>query len=658
MRTDCFGIFWQDAPAQRVGQSYARPMPPIPDTGWQAPRDFPNLRAAAGLSIDVETFDPELLTKGPGWARGVGHLVGVSVGVPEGQRWYFPMRHEVEREHNIDPAAVLRWLVDTLGNPAQPKAGANLLYDIGWLRQEGVHVQGQLVDVQFAEALLAERGDVNLDTLGEKYLGEGKTSSVLYQWCADFYGGEPTGKQRANIYRTPPRLVGPYAESDVDLPLRIAARQYPLLEREGLLSLFEMECALIPLLVEMRFAGVAVDINKAAEVRDALHTRIKIHEANMRSLVGFDVNVNAGESIASAFDALHLPYNKTATGKPSFTKQFLNTQTHPVAELIKEIRKLSKLSGTFIESYILDAHVNGKVYGQFHPLRSDDGGTRSGRYSSSLPNLQNLPSRDEELAPLVRGMFVPDYGHKQWRKYDYSQIEYRGLAHYAVGPGADAVRQIYHTNPDTDYHVMTQELVKAETGIELGRKPTKNINFGLIYGMGPDTLAAGLGLSRKEADHLFAAYHKGAPFIKATMDATVDEVNMTGVITTILGRRARFDLWEPRQWDANTVPLPYNAAVLKYGLVRRAYTYKALNRRLQGSAADMLKMAMLICWRDGIFAETGVPRLTVHDELDFSDPGGKEDAFAAMQHVLETAVPMRVPIKADCEVGPDWGHVA
>ena len=657
MRVDSVGMFWEDVPSGGRGSKVVRVMPPIPDTGWLPPTYLPDLSRARVISIDCETYDPELLDHGPGWARGKGHIVGVSVGADGGGRWYFPIRHEVEPEHNWPPETVLAWLRDTLANPAQPKVGANLMYDVGWLRHEGVTVAGELVDVQYAEALLDERAEVALETLAQKYLGEGKESSLLYRWCADFYGGKPNGAQRANIYRSPPRLVGPYAESDADLPLRVAVAMYPHLVREGMVDLFRMECDLIPMLIDMRFAGVTVNIPRAEELRDTLAEREKLEAAKLRNLVGFDVDINSAETLARAFDKVGLGYNKTAKGKPSFTKDFLKAVQHPVADHIREIRKLAKLRGTFVESYILNSHVNGRVFGQFHPLRGDEGGTRSGRFSSSTPNLQNLPSRDDELAPLVRGLFIPDPGHQQWRKYDYSQIEYRFLAHFAVGPMSDEIRAIFNADPDTDYHVMTQELVHRQTGQLLDRKPIKNINFGLIYGMGVDKLAGGLGLSVKAGKELFAAYHRGAPFAKATMEACSEEARDTGIITTILGRKSRFDLWEPQGWGSEGMALPYEQAILKYGQIRRAYTHKALNRRLQGSAADMMKMAMWRCYKDGVFAETGIPRLTVHDELDFSDPGGKDAAFREMKHILETAMPLRIPIKADCDVGPDWGHV-
>lgn len=662
MRDDALGLFWNDVPQRGARNTIARVQPPIPDTGWQAPRDFPDLRGAHAIALDTETYDPDLLDFGPGWARGKGHIVGISLAV-EDAAWYFPIRHEVEPETNMDPANVLAYLRDTLGDQRQAKVGANLIYDLGWLAHEGVEVKGALMDVQHAEALLNERGEVNVDRLGEKYLGQGKETNYLYQWLAEYYGGDANGKQRANLYRAPPRLVGPYAERDAVIPLRVARAQYPLLARENLLPVLEMENGLIRLLLAMRMAGVQVDINRAEQLRERLLGLQQTAQTELDHLAGQRVEVNAGASVAKAFDALGYSYPKTDKGKPSFRKDWLASQKNPVADLVNEVRKLDKLRSTFVESYILNSHVDGKVYGQFHLLRSDGGGTRSGRFSSSTPNLQNIPSRDEELAPLVRGMFIPDYGHKQWRRYDYSQIEYRMLVHFAEGPGAEEARQKFRNDPKTDYHDFVIDMIHGMTGYKLDRKPAKNINFGLIYGMGIPKLLRTLGLSKAEGDKLFAAYHKAIPYAKAMMEECSKVAQETGVMTTLLGRRSRFDLWEPSgRRDPNAEPLPglpYEQAIRQYANIRRAMTHKATNRKLQGSAADMMKFAMWRCWEDGVFDYTGVPRLTVHDELDFSDRGGPgmEEAFAHVQHVLENALPLRIPVRADAEVGPDWGSV-
>lgn len=662
MRFDSIGLFWEDKPTGRKANKLDRPMPSIPETGWLPPTTLPNLDDAVVISLDTETYDPELLDHGPGWARNKGHVIGVSIGAADryGNRgkWYFPIRHETMPEHNWDAEVVFHWLRHVLSNPKVPKVGANLQYDIGWLRHEGVEVAGELVDVQYAEALLDEAALVELETLGQKYLNEGKESNKLYEWLSDWFGGKPNGTMRKYLYKAPPCLVGPYAESDADLPLRLAQVMFPLLEKENLLSLFQMECKLIRLMVDMRFEGVQVDVDKADQLRETLQVRSDNILDELRRKVGFDVNVNAPDSLAMVFDELGLGYSRTAKGNPSFTKGFLETVDHPVAEMIREVRKCDKLRGTFIESYILNSHINGKVYGSFHQLRGEGGGTRSGRFSSSAPNLQNIPSRDDELAPMIRGLFIPDPGHVAWRKYDYSQIEYRMLIHYAIGDAGDKIRQYFNANPDTDYHVYAQEVVQQATGVLIDRKPIKNINFGLIYGMGVATLAQGLKMSKKEASSLMDAYFQGVPFAKPTMDAAMEEAQKLGVITTVLGRKSRFDLWEPSDWGDQRIALPYEKALRSYGgKIQRAYTHKALNRRLQGSAADLMKVAMLKCYEDGVFDVTGVPRLTVHDELDFSDPGGKDEAFKEMKHIMETALPLNVPVKAVGEIGPDWGHV-
>lgn len=666
-------MFWQDVPATtKRSERVLGPMPEIPDTGWSTPKDFPNLAGTKVLGLDVETYDPHLNTLGPGWSRraarnakppkgvpkylhGDGCLVGVSLATPD-RAWYFPIRHTIEHDTNMDPERVFAWLRDTLGTSV-PKVGANLIYDIGWLREEGVHVAGPFFDVQHAEALLAEQKSIALDDLGERYLDRGKETNLLYRWCSDWYGGGETD-QRKNLWRSPPRLVGPYAEADALMPIQILERQWPLLEAEGLLDLFLMECRQLPMLLDMRFRGVPVDLDAAQSVDDTLSAKIEKAEAELAAVAGGPVNVNAGEDLGRLFDALGLEYPITPKSKkPSFTKPFLRSLTHPVGDIINEVRRCVKLRDTFVRSYIMDNHVNGLVHCEFHPLRGTGYGTRSGRYSSSNPNLQNIPSRDREMAPLMRGIFVPFDGCR-WRQRDYSQVEYRFLVHYAVGPGADDVRQQYKDDPSTDYHGKTQVIVTEKTGRRLVRKSIKNVNFGLIYGMGLEALAALLGMPKGEVRSLFEDYHAALPFVRSTMDMVTQQAQSEGYVTTVLGRRSRFDLWEPRKYDPDAPALPYEKALNRYGAqLRRAGTHKGLNRKLQGSAADLIKKAMLDCYESGLFDDGRLPLLTVHDELDFSDDGTNPEAWREIKHVMENALELRVPIRVDDEIGPDWGHL-
>lgn len=626
-----------------------RPMPPIPDTGWIAPREFPRLDAAELIAIDCETYDPNLLTKGPGAARKDGHIVGIAVGTNDGQRWYFPIRHEVGGG-NLDTEAVLRWARDQFSRPNQPKVGANLPYDLEFLAAEGVTVAGPFWDVQIAEPLLDENAaGYSLDDLGWRYLKEGKTSSALYDWCARAYGGRADKWQRANIYRTPASLVGPYAEGDVDLPLRIFEKQVEQLEAEKLWELFELESSLLPMLLAMRLRGVRIDPVGAEALDRALSEMVD----EMQQQYG--VEIWAAESIARACDRAGIVYPRTAKTKaPSFTADWLETQPHPLLKAVLNARRWDKARGTFVRGYILGNHVDGRVHCQFHQQRSDEGGTVSGRFSSSHPNLQNVPARDEELGPLIRGLFLPEEG-EDWGRLDWSQIEFRGLVHYGVGRGADIARRMYRDDPTTDFHQMVSEL----TGVP--RKPAKNINFGLVYGMGKEKLARSLGKSLTEAEPLFEQYHTKLPFVRETYRATSDEAERKGYISTLLGRRRRFSLFEPRYSSGRAARLLTQEQALKeYGHdIKRAGTHKALNSRLQGSAADIMKKAMALIWESGVCDVLGAPLVTVHDELGWSVPRTKAgaEAFVEVKRIMETCVKLKVPLIAETEMGPSWGEL-
>lgn len=662
MRFDNIGLFWQDLPAVNVrGGRTLGPMPPIPETGWKPPTHFPNIIDAPWIALDCETFDPELDEHGPGWARGIGHIVGVSVATING-KWYFPMRHEVQKELNLDPELVLRYLRYSLSGK-QPKIGANITYDIGWLQQEGVIVNGPLYDVQFAEGLLDETVRVSLESIARRHLGVGKTVDLLKEWAQQYYG---TGEKnwRRDIYRCPPSLVGAYAEDDAALPYQVLMKQWPLLVSRGLLDLFEMECKLIRLLIAMRFKGISIDLPYAERLRDDFVARTAVAQKELDYIVGFNINVNSGAALASAFDKLGLRYYRTAPternpeGNPSFTQDFLKTVKHPLVEHLLKVRALEKLKSTFIEGYMLNAHVNGKVYGSFHPMFGEEGGAKTGRFSSTDPNLQNIPTRTEE-GRVIRTAFIPDAGHRRFRSWDYSQIEYRMLMHFATGPGADDFRARYWADPKLDFHKMTGGMVKEFTGIELKRSYIKNVNFGIIYGVGIDHMAEMLGVPMSEARTLLGHYHTALPFAKATMRDVSAQVQRDGICYTILNRQTHFDKWESAEWGQGGNPLPYRAALAEWGTnIMRAYTYKALNYKLQGSAADMMKKAMVDCWEAGVFDQIGVPRMTVHDELDFSDPGDTpDDGWAELKHIMENCIPgIRVPIRVDNTDGNNWGE--
>ncbi|TQE99425.1 MAG: hypothetical protein FKY71_08625 [Spiribacter salinus] len=680
MRDDAVGLFWEELPKVKGkgsrGPKERGPMPPIPETGWTPVTEFPNLSAAKVIGLDTETYDPELTQAGPGWGRGRGHIIGASISVDDGTSWYFPIRHGIEdgkqvlppeqAAMNMDPDNVLAFLRHTLQD-ARPKVGANLIYDVGWLAWEGVPVGGRMYDVQFAEALLnSETPDVSLDSLGETHLGRGKETNMLYDFLSRWCGGAANDRQRKNLYLSPPSLAGPYAESDASLPVQVLSKQWPLMHHRGVLEVFDMECRLIPLLVKMRMKGAPVRLDKAEQAHEQLGERLVGIEKRLTDIAGQPVNPAAAASVKAAFESVGLEptTKKNAEGKVkmSFDKPRLAAVKHPLTEAILEWRKLTKVRDTFIKSYILDKHVGGRIYGSFHPLKNDDSGARSGRFASSDPNLQNIPIRSEE-GKLVRKAFGIDPAHGgRWRSFDYSSIEYRLLVHFAVGPGSDDVRMKFRQDPHLDYHQLVAEMIEKFTAIILERTKVKNVNFGIIYGMQLNALTALLGVTKAEAKRLLDAYHQTIPYAKETMDLCANEVHTTGVVRTILNRANDFTSWGQKGYVADRPPpLSYEAACRKWGMfnIERQETHKALNRKLQGSAADVMKTAMVNAYESGLFDEDacGIPCLTVHDELDFEDLGDLHNpAWGELQRCMEGALSdrLRVPLVAEGSYGETW----
>lgn len=672
-------MFFDDEDLMPRKKAALHELPPVPDTGWTPPREFPNLQAATAIAVDVETKETDF-SNGPGWARGKGHIVGVSLAAQARDgttgKWYFPVRHEVEPHDNLDARGVFGYCKSVL-ETSVPKVGANLIYDVGWLTTEDIRVGGKLNDVQFAEALIDEYAFVALDVLGRKYLGQPKTSDAMYDWMRAAYPNTPKSETRGNIYRTPPRLVGPYAEDDADLPMRIMPHQYEEMLRQGLITVYNLECGIIPLLVRMRLEGVSVDIPKAVELHDQMTAESAELYKRIKAEYGYSISSTHSNQLGALFKRVGIPTPVTELGAPSVQKEWLAELDHPLGGIIRDIREREKLCGTFIQSYILNKNVNGKVYPQFHPLKGDENGAKVGRFASSDPNLQNIPSRTT-LGKLLRTCFIPDAGHSHWCKMDYSQIHYRILAHYAVDDGdgsADALRQRYIDDKKTDYH---QDVLTAvaplmgwdatdEENNKFVRRPIKNVNFGLLYGQSQKSLGAkvasyfGSSFTPEQTKGFFDAYFEGAPYVKPTMKAIGAEVQQHGYTTSILGRRCRFNMWEDGMSGTRSTPLPYDDAIREYGsFIKRAFEYRGVNYKFQSSEPDIMKTGMLDCLNSGVFDTVGVPRLTVHDELDFSVRDRTPEtieAFEHIQHTMEHAVKLRIPVFVDMEEGPNWGKV-
>lgn len=645
------------------------PRPALPKDLWKRDNHFPDLSSARAISIDVETKDPGIDDFGAGWGRGVGHVIGVAIGTDDGYQNYYPVRHEDEASDNYQPSKVFAYLNDQLNRPHQTKVGHNMIYDLGWLAQEGVKVTGDLWDSRIADKLLDFFEDADLESSAERHGIVGKDSNELYNWCWQAFGqnANPTSSfalrknAMKNLFRCPPSLVGAYAQSDVRIPIELARKQKRLLNRAGLWEVFDMERRLLPILVAMRMEGVAVDMDAAEQAHDAIEKEIRDLQRRIDKLAGRHVNTKSPKDMEILFDAIGVEPERTPKGQVSLAADTLKAIRHPIGKLVIEIEELKKYNSTFIESYILESAINGRIYGEFDPF-----GAKTGRFSSKNPNLQNIPSRNE-LAARVRRIFVHDEGHECWRKYDYASIENRVFAHYAVGEAGELLRQQYIDDPFTDYHNWCLDLMAPVAGWDVStpkrykakRKPIKNINFGIVYGMGIDKLANDLGIPRSEAAKLMDKYHEALPHVRDTMDFISEQADTLGYSETILGRKVKFDMWEPNEWtDTPLPPLRRKMAVARYGFnIRKHGLYKATNYTIQGTAADLMKMAMVKCWEAGIFDEIGVPRMTVHDELDFSDEGGHDEAFVEMARTMESAIPLSVPVIVDGESGPNWSDL-
>ena len=609
-----------------------------PQTEWIPPTDFPDLSKYDEIAVDLETKDPNLNERmGSGSVVKVGDVVGISLATHD---WcaYYPIAHE--GGGNMDRKMVLKWLQDQM-NTDSIKIFHNAMYDICWLRAIGINVKGQIVDTMIAASLVDEnRFRYDLNGLSRDYIGEGKDESVL-QETAKSWGVDP----KAEMYKLPAMYVGSYAEKDAQLTYKLWQEMKKEILHQDIEDIFNMETALFPVLVDMRFLGVRVNAERASIEKQRM-----VEEENR--LLGAiyaetkqEVQIWAARSIAKVFDKLGLPYERTLkTGSPSFTKNFLSNHPHKLVQAIAKAREINKAHTTFIDT-ILKYSQRGRIHAEINQLRGDSGGTVTGRFSMNNPNLQQIPARNKDLGPRIRSLFIPEENCK-WGCFDYNQQEPRLVVHYAALQGFYSVEDVVdaYKNENADFH----QIVADMAGI--GRFQAKTINLGLFYGMGKNKLQAELGTNKLQAEQLFKQYHSKVPFVKQLMDAVMSRAQQRGKVRTLLGRLCRFHLWEPNQFGIHK-PLPHDAALAEHGPgIRRAYTYKALNRLIQGSAADMTKKAMIDLHAEGI-----IPHLQVHDELDISVQN-KEEA-KKIKDIMESTVSLEVPNKVDYEEGDNWGSI-
>ncbi len=608
-----------------------------PQTEWLPPEDFPDLSKYKEIAIDLETKDPDLIKMGSGSPTNNGRITGIAVAV-DGWSAYYPVGHE--GGGNMDKKKVFNYFRKVLKSDAI-KIFHNAMYDVSWLRAEGIEIKGLVVDTMIATALVDEnRRRYDLNSCSREYIGKGKDEAALYNAAKD-WGVDP----KAEMYKLPAMYVGAYAEKDAEITLELWKYLKQEIINQDLKSIFDLETQLFPCLVDMRFLGVRVDIPKAHKLKKTLIAEEKECLLEVKKETGVDAQIWAARSIAQVFEKLSLPFDRTEkTNSPSFTKNFLQNHPHPLVKRIARAREINKAHTTFIDTILKHSH-NGRIFSEINQLRSDNGGTVTGRFSYSNPNLQQIPARDKVLGPMIRSLFLPEKDCV-WGVFDYSQQEPRLVVHYAALQNLYGVNEVVdaYNEGDADFHSIVADLA------DIPRSQAKTINLGLFYGMGKNKLQAELGVSKDKAIELFKKYHSQVPFVKQLMDAVMKRAQESGRIRTLLGRVCRFHLWEPAQFGIHKA-LTHEEALREHGPgIKRAYTYKALNRLIQGSAADMTKKAMLELYNEGI-----TPHIQVHDELDISvESDIKADKI---KQIMESAVTLEVPNKIDYECGTNWGNI-
>ena len=607
---------------------------------------FSELEKSTIIAIDTETHDPNLKSLGPGGFRKDGKLVGISIATDSGYNEYFPIAHEGGGNLNNDQVVDF---IDKLLKLKKKLIFANALYDMEWLNSHDSRLaftkHHSIYDIQAIEHLLDENKlKYSLESLSQYYLKKSKYEAELEQAIQFNFGKK--AKVKENLWKLHANSVREYAKEDALLTLQIFQKQLPRIKTEDVEDIVNFEMRLIPCLFEIRKRGVRIDLKKAEKLYYDLEKKQLMLQEQLNKAGGHGVNIWANASLKQAYDKNQIKYNFTEKGTASFTQDWLEQQNDGISKTILDIRKLDKIRNTFIKNMILEKAVGGRIHCQFNSM-----GTVTGRFSSSNPNLQQVPARDPELGPLIRSLFIPEE-NQDWYCADYSQQEPRVLVHYAVIKNMESAKKVqeeFLNNDQTDFHDMVAKMASIE------RKQAKTINLGLFYGMGNKKLARELGLDDDSAYELFNKYHTKVPFVRELSKQVSHVASTRGYIKTLLGRKRRFNKWEPKDSFGSTA-YSKAEAMEKYpdSELKRAYTHTALNALIQGSSADITKAAMLKIYESGITDEIDI-KLTIHDELDFSVDKSKQKCFEEAIQIMKNCVDIKVPLKIDVEKGDSWG---
>jgi DNA polymerase I-like protein with 3'-5' exonuclease and polymerase domains len=634
---------------------------------WQAPSELPDLRRAGIIALDAETNDGGLLAdRGSGWPVGDGYICGLSVAYREGGKiraHYFPLRHPDSQ--NFDAAQLFQWLQDLIASDVRIIT-QNGIYDFGWLRTEAgilMPPSNRLEEIGALATIVDEnRYAYSLAALCAWRSLPGKDETLLREAVkACGYKVNKKKPLQSHIWRMPARFVGPYAEADPANTLALWESLNPVLDQEGTRDAYRLEVDLLPMVLEMRRRGTRIDTTAAEQAHDQLLQKRDAVFAELTEKLGEHIGmeeIGRTKWLAETFDKHSIAYPTTKKGNPSFTAGttgWMHKHSHWLPQLIVKADKYNNAAVNFLGNYILGHTVKGRVHAEIHPHRSDEGGTRSLRFSYSHPPLQLMTAHDEELAPLIRGVFLPEKG-EVWAKPDVSQQEFRFIVHYAIKHGlrkAKEAAERYRTDPNTDFH----QLVSDWTGLE--RSSAKNTNFAKAFGAGVRKFAAMIGKTESEARAIYGRYDRELPFVKQLAARCQNTAAKQGYLELYDGARRHWDSWEAPgvAWTKGMGPCSREEAERRIAdpnhpwyrrWLRRAETHKAMNALIQGSAARHTKLWMRACWREGI-----VPLLQMHDALDCSV--ASPELAERVAQLGREAVALEVPMKVDLKFGRNWG---
>jgi DNA polymerase I-like protein with 3'-5' exonuclease and polymerase domains len=631
---------------------------------WRKPDSFPTVPQNATIAVDTEAHCEDLKKKGQQFLNGKDYVVGISIAMEDGFNQYYPIAHE---KGNVDIDAV-GWFKDLLSRTDITAVGANWKFDIEGLDKLGIKIKSKLADMQVTDALIDEnQSQYSLNAIskrrgfGEKTPGELEEALVRGGFVKR---GEPDWSQ---IHKIPPKYVGPYASDDAKLTLMCHQQQMKELELEELWKVYELECELIPILWEMRKIGQPVDVDTADELNGTMGLELEDDYQRIVKEAGKgEVDPFSPQALSAWVKELgHIPPIAARHGtndaavrfSESVGNEWMLSTGDPLLVGMAKYRQGERFRRDVLENVIINQSHNGRIHASWYSTRGtsflagEDGGTRSGRLSSGSPSLQVMPSRHPVYGPILRKLFLPENGQRFF-KGDYNSQEIRIAVHFAKLlklTGSDLFYSKYNENPAFDYHEHVKEMINAVVSEPIDRNRAKNTGLSLQYGMGKARLADRLGLDVAQTITFLETFNKEVPWIKEALNKAMDVANSRGFVRSILGRRRRFNEWENGNYGSSwSKPMTNKKeALLTWGKIKRAGTYKAWNSIVQGTAAEMTKTAMVNAYKAGI-----LPRMSIHDELTASvenEAQGKQ-----MKEIMEHAIELCIPVLVDSTIADNW----